>query len=273
MHPRLSLAITTALLGLTPAAFPAAAQQAVREGFATARSGEAGAVFVPAGRYYPLYSTGADSAGIAVEAFRLDVRPVTVGEFLSFLRATPAWRKDAAAEALAGPGYLSRWPGPLDPGAAPLDRPVTEVSWFAARAYCRWSGGRLPTTDEWEYAAQAGETTRSTFRDATANQRVLRWLQGRAPADALPPVGTTDQNVLGLRDLHGLVWEWTADFNNQMLTGAGRDDRGLDRGLFCASGSVGTTDLSNYAAFLRWAHRTSLEGATSSPGLGFRCAR
>lgn len=150
---------------------------------------------------------------------------------------------------------------------------MTQVSWFAARAYCRASGGRLPTTDEWEYVAQASETRTDASGDATFNGWTLALIQGRAPADRLPPAGTTDRNAFGIRDMHGLVWEWTADFNNQMLTGAGRDDRGLDRGRFCAAGSVGTSDLGNYAAFLRWAYRTSLTGPTTSDLLGFRCAR
>lgn len=271
MRPRL-LALLTALVVLPLTASAVGGQGAAQPTVVPAADPEAGVVSIPAGRYVPLYATGSDSLGIPVEAFRLDVSPVTVGEYLAFVRATPAWRKGAASPALADSAYLSRWDDALDPGAVPLDRPVTEVSWFAARAYCRWAGGRLPTTDEWEYVAQASEARANAFRDPDFNRAVLALVQGRAPSNALPAAGTTDRNVFGVRDLHGLVWEWTADFNNQMLTGAGRDDKGVDRGLFCASGSVGTTDPSNYAAFLRWAHRTSLEGPTTAPGLGFRCA-
>lgn len=70
--------------------------------------------------------------------------------------------------------YLSRWAEALRPGLREaLERPVTEVSWFADRAYCRWRGARLPTTDEREYAAQASETRRHAFRDKELNSRVL----------------------------------------------------------------------------------------------------
>ncbi len=260
MLPRL-LALTVVCLALPPTATVVGGQQAHT-------------VPIASGRYMPFYVSGTDSSGVEVEGFELDERPVTVAEFLAFLRTHPAWRRDQAPPALAGPAYLEGWTGPLDPGKAhPEDRPVTQVSWFAARAYCRAGGARLPSTDEWEYVAQASETRKNAFRDADFNARILTLIQARPAAGAFPPVGTTDRNAWGVRDLHGLVWEWTADFNNQMLTGAARNDRGLDRGRFCAAGSVGTSDLTNYAAFLRWAYRTSLTGQTTAPLLGFRCAR
>jgi formylglycine-generating enzyme required for sulfatase activity len=275
MHPlRLAPALALIVLPLAAAAASGQGEGLHPEAARVPAARRGGTVVVPAGRYVPLYATGADAAGIDVAAFRLDVRPVTVAEFLGFVREAPGWQRGAAPPALADPAYLARWADALDPGPdVPPDRPATEVSWFAARAYCRWAGGRLPTTDEWEYAAQASETHPNAFRDPTFNRHTLGLVQGRAAPDARPPVGTTDRNVFGVHDLHGLVWEWTADFNNQVLTGSGRDDKGLDRGRFCAAGAVGTTDPGDYAAFLRWAFRTSLEGATTSPALGFRCAR
>jgi formylglycine-generating enzyme required for sulfatase activity len=244
------------------------------EGQAVVGARGAAVVSVPGGIYHPFYVTGADSAGVPVEAFVLDVRPVTVAEFLAFVTAVPAWRKGAAAEALAGRDHLSRWDAALDPGAAIRpDQPVTEVSWFAARAFCRWAGGRLPTTAEWEYVARADSRIRDASGDPAFNREVLALYTGRLAADRLPSAGTTDRNAFGVRDLHGLVWEWTADFNNQTLTGSGRDDRGLDRQRFCAAGSLGVADLTDYAAFLRWSYRASLRGSTGAQQLGFRCAR
>lgn len=231
---------------------------------------EAGVIHVPGGHYTPLYALPDSDPRVEVEAFGLDAHPVTVRGYLAFVRAESRWRRSAAPELLVGGSYLEGWTDDKDPrleGRA-LDRPVTRVSWFAARAYCAWAGGRLPTTDQWEYAASGGPDDPDAF-----NARVLALYQARPPADALPPVGTTDRNRWGLTDLHGLVWEWTSDFNNQMLTGAGRDDRGLDRQLFCAAGSVGTTDPADYAAFLRYAYRASLDGTEGGARLGFRCAR
>lgn len=258
------VATLLALVGLVPG-LPLAGQRA-------GAAGGAGRVLVPGGIYHPLYATPADTGGVAVASFPMDVHPVTTGDFAAFVAAEPRWRRDQAPRALVGPGYLASWQDARTPAAGSPDRPVTEVSWFAARAYCAWTGGRLPTTDEWEYAAQASASGPGAFRDADFNRRVLALLQARPSPDALPPVGTTDRNAFGLSDMHGLVWEWTSDFNNETLTGAGRDDRGLDRQLFCAAGSSGATDLSNYAGFLRWAYRSSLDGTTGAPGLGFRCA-
>ena len=105
-----------------------------------------------------------------------------------------------------------------------------------------------------------------------SHERALQ-LHGRRPEPhALPPVGRTFRNDLGVWDLHGLVWEWTDDFNAEMLSGAGRDDRGLDRELFCAAGSAGVSDPSDYAAFLRASFRASLDGTRGGLTLGFRCA-
>jgi formylglycine-generating enzyme required for sulfatase activity len=231
-------------------------------------------VEIPSGRYTPFYASDGDGSGVAVEAFELDRVPVTVERYRAFVEAEAGWRRSAAPPVLVGEGYLERWRGDLDPGpgVGGPDRPVTGVSWFAAGAFCRWVGGRLPTTDEWEYVAQASETEANAFGEPEFNRRLLE-LHGSRPApDALPPVGGTFRNALGVWDLHGLVWEWTADFNNRMLTGSGRDDQGLDRQLFCAAGSAGTTDPGDYAGFLRHGVRASLEGGESHPGVGFRCA-
>lgn len=229
-------------------------------------------VAIPAGAFVPRFA--ADDTPVTVAAFRLDAHPVTVAEYVAFLEAAPAWRRSRVPALFADAGYLASWRGDLDAGPAGEDpgRPVTEVSWFAARTFCGARGGRLPTTREWEYAAAFTETGPPAFRDHDFNAR-LRGLYARRPApDALPPVGTTFRSSTGVWDLHGLVWEWTSDFNNQMATGAGRDDQGLDRGLFCAAGSEDATDRSDYAAFLRFAYRASLDGDYAGRRLGFRCA-
>lgn len=228
-------------------------------------------VRVPAGSFTPQYALAGQP--VAVEAFHLDVTPVTVRQFLAFLSAQPGWQRGRAPAVFAGDHYLESWESPLNPTTSDLDRPVTEVTWFAARAYCTWQGARLPTTHEWEYAARASGTSADGDADPSFNKRLMSLHQARPAPAALPPVGRTFRNALGLWDLHGLVWEWTSDFNSQMATGSARNDVGLDRALFCAAGSVGATDMTDYVAFLRWAHRASLEGTSASGTLGFRCAR
>jgi len=209
---------------------------------------------------------------VEVRAFALDRHPVTRAQYLAFVRANPRWRRGGVPRAFAGPAYLSGWPSPLAVGTAvDARRPVTEVSWFAARAYCASRGARLPTTDEWEYAALASERRRDASRDPAFTGRLLEMY--RTPRPLPPVVGSGFRNAYGVADLHGVVWEWVLDFNSLLVSDDSRATAGRDHPLFCAAGVVGATDPGNYAAFLRYGFRAALEGRTTTGGLGFRCAQ
>src|SRR3954464_15800715 len=71
---------------------------------------------IPGGRYVPLFANGHGSA--KVDAFALDRLPVTRGEYLAFVTARPAWRRDRVGRAYAGPGYLAGWPSAASAGSA-----------------------------------------------------------------------------------------------------------------------------------------------------------
>jgi formylglycine-generating enzyme required for sulfatase activity len=73
--------------------------------------------------------------------------------------------------------------------------------------------------------------------------------------------------------MHGVVWEWVADFSTAMVTGDARGDTGLDRQLFCGSGAQGAKDIQDFASFMRYAFRSSLKASYTVPNLGFRCAK
>ena len=167
--------------------------------------------------------------------------------------------------------YLRHWRGDFAHERDHGDRPVTNVSWVAARAYARWAGKWLPTLAEWEYAASASETSPYGRNEKGYTERILRWYARKAP-DVPSPVGSTFTNHFGVNDLHGLVWEWVEDFNSALVTGESRGDTGLERSLFCGAGSIGAADPSDYAAFMRFAFRSSLKGAYTIKNLGFRCA-
>ena len=228
---------------------------------------------IPAGVYVPLQRTIKDAAQINVAAFLLDEHPVTNAEFLAFVTAHPKWRRSQVSGLFADSSYLANWTGDLQPGAsAPANSPVVRVSWFAARAYARWLGKRLPTIAEWELAASAGYTRPDGKNDEPLNRDLYAWLARPVPA-VQADVATARPNFHGVRGLHGLVWEWVDDFNTAMVTGESRADSGLDRDLFCGSASVGAKDTTDYAAFMRQALRSSLKANNTTTSLGFRCAK
>ncbi|MCX6951571.1 MAG: formylglycine-generating enzyme family protein [Verrucomicrobia bacterium] len=230
-------------------------------------------VTIHAGAYAPLLRTTKDAAQVAVAAFLLDELPVTNAEYLAFVTANPKWRRSQVSGLFADSSYLDHWTGDLEPGPrAPAGAPVVRVSWFAARAYARWAGKRLPTTAEWELAAAAGYTRPDGKNEGAFTRDLYAWLARPVPA-VLPDVATAKASLHGARGLHGLVWEWVDDFNTAMVTGESRADSGLERDLFCGAGSVGAKDLGDYAAFMRQALRSSLKANNTTSSLGFRCAR
>jgi formylglycine-generating enzyme required for sulfatase activity len=241
-------------------------------GQATVRETE-GMVLIPAGEFTPLIRSKDEPTTVSVAPFYLDTRPVTNGEFLSFVQANPRWLRSSVSSLFADAGYLGDWAGDRELGVlAPADAPVVRVSWFAARAYATWRGKRLPTTAEWERAASAGFTTANGAAEPAYRAFVLAWFSKPMPAP-LPAAGSGRANFYGVHDLTDLVWEWVSDFNTALVTGESRGDTGLERNLFCGAGSVGAQDLTNYPAFMRAGFRSSLRANYVVPNLGFRCAK
>lgn len=232
-----------------------------------------GMVHVPGGEYKPLYAK--ETKPRTAPACFLSVAPVTNADFLEFVKQHPEWQRSKVDRAMADENYLRHWAGDLDlgPEAAKLGpAPVTHVSWFAARAYCEAQGLRLPTQDEWEFAARADATRIDATVDQAFLRKLLEWY-AKPHTGGLPPAAAAEPNVYGLRGLHGLVWEWVQDFNSTMIVGDSRGDESLERKLFCGSGSLLASDVSNYAAFMRYAFRSSLKGSYCVGSLGFRTAR
>ena len=224
---------------------------------------------IKGGSYIPLY--GADSTWVNVDDFYMDPFPVTNEEFLDFVQKNPEWQKSEIIELFADERYLFNWKNDDSLGEHMNKRsPVTNVSWFAAKKFCECQGKRLPSLDEWEYAAMADEETPDARVKESYNQNILSWYE--TPKTFENNIGSTFKNYWGVYDLHGLVWEWTMDFNSVLLSSESRKDSG-DPNLFCGSASVGATDLMNYAAFMRYAFRGSIKARYSIQNLGFRCAQ
>ncbi|SFB95252.1 Formylglycine-generating enzyme, required for sulfatase activity, contains SUMF1/FGE domain [Flagellimonas taeanensis] len=229
-----------------------------------------GMASIKGGRYIPLY--GRDSSLVEVQDFELDAYPVTNGQFLQFLKDNPKWQKSNVLKLYADENYLRQFKNDttLNDTENP-NSPVTHVSWFAAKAYCECQGKRLPTIDEWEYVAMSDEVTADARKKASYNQKILSWYE--TPRTDERSIGKTPKNYWGIYDLHGLVWEWTLDFNSVLISGESRKDVDRDSNLFCGSAAIGATDLMNYAAFMRYAFRGSIKARYSIKNLGFRCAK
>lgn len=224
-------------------------------------------VSVGPGTYTPLFPATPRLERIEVPAFELDQTPVTEAEYSAFVQANPKWRRGKVPGILSDHGYLRHWATDEAPGASiDPNAPVVNVSWFAARAYCRWQGGRLPTEAEWELAALAGDAGPSGREEPGWTQRILDWYA--RPAGQRPgPVGQRPPNYWKVQDLHGLVWEWVEDFNAASAAG---DRDGQNR--FCGAGGALSTNKDDYVNFMRAAFRSSLSGASTVSSLGFRCA-
>ena len=260
--PALALALAMALASSPVAAAPVRAVEPV----------PAGMVLVRGGIYTPLYRSEKEPDGVRVPAFYLDATPVTNADFLAFVRANPAWRRGRARALFVDDGYLRHWPGALALAPGQARQPVVNVSWFAAMAYARWAGKRLPSVAEWERAASAGASGPDGRREAGYTRRILAWYSRPTPT-ALPYVGATARNFWGARDLHGLVWEWTSDFNSALMSTDSRGAGDQDGRLFCGAGATEATDALDYASFMRSAYRAGLEARYAVPNLGFRLAR
>jgi len=230
-------------------------------------------VLIPDGNYRPLFRSITDLPVVPVKSFLIDRFPVSNREYLEFLQANPNWQRSKVKRIFADESYLKMWAGDLNPGTnAQWNVPVTYVSWFAAKAYAHWKAKRLPTVAEWEYAASASPNHKDGDNDPDFKKEVFNWYC--TPTQAEPsPRGLHKPNYWGVYDLHGLVWEWAADFNTSMVTGDARSDTGLDRELFCGAGSVGAKDVSNFPAFMRYGFRSSLKADYCVHNLSFRCAK
>lgn len=225
--------------------------------------------FIKEGSFVPLYGA-VSKKPVIVKSFYIDTYPVTNCEFLDFVKRNPSYQKSKIKGIFADKSYLSYWKNNFDFGNAKPNSPVTGISWFAAKKYCECEGKRLATMDEWEYVAMADTKKIDARTKKEFNQYILSWYEKSRTYEN--EIGKTFKNYWGVYDMHGLVWEWTSDFNSIFLSGESRKDKSSDKNLFCGSASVNASDLMDYAAFMRYAFRGSLKAQYSTRNLGFRCA-
>lgn len=241
-------------------------------GVVPAAASAAGYVLIGAGEFASVLAGDAEVKPSSVAAFAMRATPVTNREFLEFVNRNPDWARGRVSQVFADTQYLNHWRTPRELGdAALVDQPTTNVSWFAAQAFCETEGpsGRLPSWLEWERIAAAD----ATHTDARANPawraEILRWY-GTSTGEPLANAGGTP-NAYGIQNMHGLIWEWVDDFNALLVAADSRSQGDPDKLQFCGAGAISLKDRDNYAVLMRIALLSSLKAADTTRNLGFRC--
>lgn len=191
--------------------------------------------------------------------FAIDLTPVTNQEFSEFLKVAK-WKPKFPQN------FLKHWISGKPP-VGQEDHPVVYVDLDDARAYARWAGKRLPTEEEWQYAAQGTDGRSYPWGDELQPGRCNDGRSGQTtPVRAFP----SGRSPFGCYDFCGNVWQWTESERTD-----GRTRFCIIRGgsFFSASGSNWYVDggprPANFATkfLLMWA------GLDRCATVGFRCAR
>ncbi|MFK8276084.1 SUMF1/EgtB/PvdO family nonheme iron enzyme [Capnocytophaga cynodegmi] len=133
--------------------------------------------------------------------------------------------------------------------------PVVFVTWHGAKAYAEWVGGSLPTEAQWEYAARGGNKSKGYTYSGSNNIGEVAWYLNNS-GGRLHEVGTKKPNELGIYDMSGNVWEWTADLHGRYVTTPQTDPTGSTTGTnrvrrgasaFCTPNTNRATNRSNRA--------------------------
>jgi len=182
--------------------------------------------------------------------------------------------------------YGSDWSHPEGPQSdveTRGDHPVVHVSWNDANAFCAWSGTRLPTEAEWEYAARGGrERNAFPWGDdlEPGGAHRMNVFQGRFPAEntgadgflGTAPVDAFPPNDFGLYNVTGNVWEWCADwYDDGYYAQSPRDDpRGPPQGTNRVMRGGSYLCHISYCRRYRVSARSAIEPDSSTGNLGFR---
>ncbi len=222
-------------------------------------------IFIPGGTFKMGRDDGPPqerpSHSVAVEGFFLDNTEVTNAEYAEFVRDTKYQPP-------------SHWLG-SEPVAGQEQWPVVNVSPEDARAFAAWRSKRdgveyrLPTEEEWEYAARsAGEYQLYPWGNRFEEKRAV-------VKEARPrPVGSYPQgaNRWGVLDLIGNVWEWTSS-KASLYSGGSAAIPGVSKEWVVARGGSYLSDPNNSEIPVSATYRDWYEPTLRHPNFGFRLVR
>lgn len=233
-------------------------------------------------------------------AFELGQFEVTRGQFRQFVDATNyksdvergtlgGYGFDSDTDELAGPDQKYTWHFTGFPQTD--EHPVVNVTWNDALAFCRWLSSRekrvyrLPTEAEWEYACRGGsqmafcngddfenviEVGNVVDKDAKVKFADRIAVAGSDGFVFTAPVGKFKANAFGLHDMHGNVWEWTADWFGPPPTTDQIDPRGPETGK---EKVIRGGDWYHDWSFARSAQRYPMDPTLYRRHAGFRVVR
>jgi len=186
---------------------------------------------------------------VSVAGFSMDVTEVTTAAYTACVRAGRC--SAAGTDADCNYGHSDK-----------NNHPINCVDWDQATAYCASVGKRLPTEEEWEYAARGTDGRTYSWGNEEPGTRAC-WNR-RASKEGTCSVGSYSSGVFGLKDMTGNVWEWTSSGSS--------DDYGKSR-TNAARVNRGGGWVNGVASLLRSSSRDGYAPSHRDYGLGFRCAR
>jgi formylglycine-generating enzyme required for sulfatase activity len=195
---------------------------------------------------------------VELKRFAIDETPVTNTQFARFLQASGYRPRHSE-------NFLKHWKGDQPP-AGQEDHPVVYVDMDDARAFARWAGKRLPTEEEWQYAAQGVDGRRYPWGETFEPGRCNDGETGTTtPVKAFP----RGRSPFGCYDMCGNVWQWTESERSD-----GRTRFCIVRGgaFYAARGSGWYVDGGPRPANFATKFLLTWPGLDRCSTIGFRCA-